>query len=78
MGLPVKDYRLGDLEERIIIYTDRLVDIITASIVTIHSALEGEKPFEEILQAIPKYGKNDQTLERYLNYHQEIHRLMQR
>ena len=29
LGLPVKDYTLGTLEERIIIYADRLVDIIT-------------------------------------------------
>ncbi len=37
LGLPVKDYTLGTLEERIIIYADRLVDIITDGIVTIHS-----------------------------------------
>ena len=78
LGLPVKDYTLGTLEERIIIYADRLVDIITDGIVTIHSELEAEERFEEILRTIPKYGKNDQTLERYFNYHQEIQMVMQR
>jgi len=78
LGLPVKDYTLGTLEERIIIYADRLVDIITDGIVTIHTELEAEERFEEILREIPKYGKNDQTLDRYLNYHQEIQNLVQR
>lgn len=78
LGLPVKDYTLGTLEERIIIYADRLVDIITDGIVTIHSELEAEGRFEEILKTIPKYGKNDQTLDRYLNYHHEIQNLVQR
>lgn len=78
LGLPVKDYTLHRLEERIIIYADRLVDIITDGIVAIHSESEAEERFEEILRTIPKYGKNDQTLERYLTYHQEIQRLVQR
>lgn len=77
LGLPIKDYTLGKLEERIIIYADRLVDIITDGIVTIHSELEAEERFEEILRTIPKYGKNDRTLERYLKYHQEIQKLVQ-
>ena len=78
LGLPVKDYTLGTLEERIIIYAERLVDIITDGIVTLKNEREAEERFEEILRTIPKYGKNDQTLDRYLNYHQEIQRLMQR
>jgi len=78
LGLPVKDYTLGSLEERIIIYADRLVDIITDGIVKLHSELEAEEQFEKILRTIPKYGKNDQTLERFLNYHQEIQNLVRR
>jgi uncharacterized protein len=78
LGLPVKDYTLHRLEERIIIYADRLVDIITDGIVDIREEREAEERFEEILRTIPKYGKNDQTLGRYLNYHQEIQKLMQR
>lgn len=72
LGLPVKDYTLGSPEERIIIYADRLVDIITDGIVVLSEEKEAEERFEEILRTIPKYGKNDTTLERYLNYHREI------
>lgn len=75
LGLPVKDYTLGKLEERIIIYADRLVDIITEGIVPLKNEQEAEDRFEEILRTIPKYGKNEKTLERYLGYHQEIRNL---
>lgn len=76
LSLPVKDYTLHTLEERIIIYADRLVDIITEDIVKIGAEIEAEDHFEEILKTIPKYGKNDITLSRYLNYHREIQGLM--
>jgi uncharacterized protein len=72
LGLPVKDYTLSSLEERIIIYADRLVDIITDGIVSIADEKEAEERFEEILRNIPKYEKNERTLERYLRYHEEI------
>jgi uncharacterized protein len=72
LGLPVKDYTLSTLEERIIIYADRLVDIITDGIVAIRDEKEAEERFEEILRTIPKYGKNDKTLDRYLGYYAEI------
>jgi uncharacterized protein len=64
------------LEERIIIYADRLVDIITEDMVTISWEIEAEDRFEEILSTIPKYGKNEITLSRYLKYHQEIQDLL--
>ncbi len=76
LGLPVKDYTLHTLEERIIIYADRLVDIITEDIVRIKEEIEAEERFGEILRTIPKYGKNDITLSRYLNYHREIQGLL--
>ena len=76
LGLPVKDYTLHTLEERIIIYADRLVDIITEDIVQTDEEIEAEERFEEILSTIPKYGKNDITLSRYLSYHREIQALM--
>lgn len=76
LGLPVKDYTLKALEERIVIYADRLVDIITDGIVEIKSESEAEKKFEEILKTYPKYGKNEKTLMRYLGYHSEIQGLM--
>lgn len=78
LGLPVKDYTLKTLEEKIVIYADRLVDIITDGIVDLRGdELEAERRFEEILREYPKYGKNEKTLERYLRYHRVIQELMQ-
>ncbi len=76
LGLPDRDYRLGRLEERIIIYADRLVDIIYDGIVEIRNQQEAEDRFEEILRTYPKYGKNELTLNRYLGYHAEIQGLI--
>jgi uncharacterized protein len=76
LGLPVKDYTLNTLEERIVIYADRLVDIIMDGIISIRSEQEAEDRFEEFLRTFPKYGKNEITLNRYLGYHQEIQRLI--
>lgn len=78
LNLPVKDYTLKRLEERIIIYADRIVDIITDGIVEINDEREAEGRFEEILTTVPKYGKNEITLRRYLGYHREIQGLMNR
>lgn len=78
LGLPVKDYSLGRLEERIIIYADRLVDIITEGIVDLDGDEKvAERQFAEILRSYPRYGKNEVTLERYLGYHGEIQGLME-
>ena len=76
LGLPVKDYALKALEERIVIYADRLVDIITDGIVEIKSESEAETRFEDILKTYPKYGKSVKTLMRYLGYHLENQGLM--
>jgi uncharacterized protein len=78
LGLPVKDYTLRRLEERIVIYADRLVDIIYDGIVTLKTESESETRFEDILRTYPKYGKNAITLERYLGYHREIQGLMKK
>lgn len=78
LNLPVKNYTLRKIEERIVIYADRLVDIIMDGIVEIKNEKEAEDRFEEILKTIPKYGKNDVTLARYLGYHQEIQALIKR
>lgn len=78
LGLPVKDYTLRRLEERIVIYADRLVDIITDGIVTINDESEAESGFEDILSTYPKYGKNEITLNRYFAYHREIQGLMKK
>jgi uncharacterized protein len=74
LGLPVKDYRLKSAEEEIVIYADRLVDIITDGVVNTEE--EAEQRFEEILKNNIKYGKNDITLKRYLDYHREIQAMM--
>lgn len=76
LNLPVKDYTLRRLEERIIIYADRLVDIIYDGVVMLKSDSESETRFEEILRTYPKYGKNAITLDRYVGYHREIQGLM--
>lgn len=78
LGLPVKDYTLRRLEERIVIYADRLVDIIHDGIVKVASEREAEDRFEDILRTYPKYGKNQVTLDRYLGYHREIQGLMKK
>jgi uncharacterized protein len=78
LGLPVKDYTLRRVEERIVIYADRLVDIIHDGIVPVKSEREAEERFEDILRTYPKYGKNAITLDRYLGYHREIQGLMKK
>jgi uncharacterized protein len=78
LGLPVKDYALKTLEEKIVIYADRLLDIITDGIIVIHDEAEAEKRFEEILRKWEKYGKNEITLNRYIGYHREIQELIVR
>ena len=74
--MPVRDYTLRTIEEKIVIYADRLVDIITDGIVPIKAESEAEARFEEILKEYPKYGKNEKTLHRYLSYHREIQKLL--
>ncbi|HMK42757.1 MAG TPA: HDIG domain-containing protein [Dissulfurispiraceae bacterium] len=77
LNLPVKDYALSSLEEKIIIYADRLVDIITDGVVKIGSEHEAEARFEEFIHDVPKYHKTQATYERYLGYHREIQGLIQ-
>lgn len=76
LGLPEKDYTLRTLEERIIVYADRLVDIIMDGVVKKES--EAEERFEEILSTNTRYGKNETTLQRYLGYHREIQGLIRK
>ncbi len=76
LGVPVKDYTLHLLEERVVIYADRLVDIIHDGVVRIDDELEAETNFKEILKNEIKYGKNDITAQRYFGYHDEIQSLM--
>ncbi len=68
--------KISQLEERIISYADRLVDIIHDGIVEIKDELDAELHFKEILQDNIKYGKDDITTHRYFSYHDEIQGLM--
>jgi uncharacterized protein len=77
LGLPIRDYTLRTLEERIVIYADRIVDIIWDGIEKVSSQQDAEDRFMAILEGNIKYGKNAQTLARYRNYHTEIQGLMQ-
>lgn len=76
LGLPIRDYTLRALEERIVIYADRLVDIIWDGIEKVASQQDAEDRFMAILEGNLKYGKNARTLERYRSYHDEIQGLM--
>jgi len=76
LGLPVKDYTLHQLEEKVVIYADRLVDIIHDGIVQIVNEKDAEARFKEILRDEIKYGKNDTTTQRYYRYHDAIQNLI--
>ena len=75
-GLPDRDYTPHRIEERIIIYADRLVDIITDGYISLRDDHQAEEDFEHLLVRHPKYGKNDITRERYIGYHREIQGLI--
>ena len=75
-GLPDRDYTPHRIEERVIIYADRLVDIITDGYISLKDDHEAEEDFENLLLKHPKYGKNKITQERYIGYHREIQNLI--
>ena len=75
-GLPQQDYTLGKLEERIIAYADKLVDIITKVGVHRQDRRYAEEHFEQILKANIEFGKSELTMRRYCSYHREIQGLL--
>ncbi|MHB8879884.1 MAG: universal stress protein [Thermodesulfovibrionales bacterium] len=77
LGLPDRDYTPHRIEERIVIYADRLVDIIADGYINLRDDREAEEDFENLLVKHPKYGKNNITRERYIGYHREIQNLIQ-
>lgn len=77
LGLPVRDYTLRTVEEKLVVYSDRLVDIYTDGIVPNTDEQDAELRFVEILRHYVKYGKNPATLERYAGLHRELHEMMQ-
>jgi len=76
LGLPVRDYTLRSVEEKIVVYSDRLTDIYTDGIVPNTNENDAENRFVEILHQYDKYGKSPVTLERYVVMHREIHAWM--
>jgi len=76
LDLPVVDYTPRLLEERIILYADRLIDIITEGFFNFQNDQEAEQRFEEIITHYRGYGKDKPTSDRYLGYHREISRLI--
>lgn len=74
--LPAVDYTPRLLEERIILYADRLVDILTEGFFTFSSEEQAEDQFEEIVTSHRAYGKDKLTSARYVEYHREIAELI--
>jgi len=78
LGLPSKDYSPSRLEEKIVIYSDKLVDIISHPDRIVDSEIEAEHRFKEILEQYPKLAKSEKAFQRHLAYHEEIQRLIKR
>ena len=78
LDLPEVDYTPRLLEERIILYADRLVDILTEGFFTFASEQEAERLFEEIVTTHRAYGKDKLTSARYVAYHREISEMVRK
>lgn len=78
LDLPAVDYTPRLLEERIILYADRLVDILTEGFFAFADEREAEARFEEIVTTHRAYGKDQLTSARYVAYHREIATLIER
>jgi uncharacterized protein len=72
LDLPAVDYTPRLLEERIILYADRLVDILTEGFFAFENEQEAEEQFEKIVTTHRAYGKDKLTSARYVDYHREI------
>jgi uncharacterized protein len=76
LGLPVKDYAPTRLEEKIVIYADKLSDIVSHPDGLVSTDVEAEERFTELLKAYPALSKGDKPLARHIKYHEEIQALM--
>ncbi|MBI5569043.1 MAG: HDIG domain-containing protein [Desulfomonile tiedjei] len=74
--LPVKDYSAKTLEEKIVIYADKLVDIVSHPDGIVSSDAEAEAGFPEILASHPRFAKGDKPMARLIRIHEEIQGLM--
>ena len=77
LDLPDIDYTPRLIEERIILYADRLIDILTEGVFTFQNDQEAESRFEEIITHYQGYGKDKLTSNRYLAYHREISKMIE-
>ena len=75
-GIPVKDYTPRTLEEKIVVYADKLVDILSSTEKVVSSEIEAERLFEEILRTNPRLSKSAKAAERQIRNHLEIQSLM--
>jgi uncharacterized protein len=76
LGLPAKDYTPTCMEEKIVIYADKLSDIVSHPDGLVSSDAEAEERFAEILKAYPALNKGARPLVRHLKYHEEIQGLI--
>ncbi len=76
LGLLQEDCSAHGLEAKIVIYADKLVDIITAEHGLVSTEPEAEARFEEILRSRPGLAKGDKALDRLLRYRAEIRDLI--
>lgn len=67
LGLPEKDYNPTRIEEKIVIYADKLSDIISHPDGLVSSDAEAEERFTEVLKAYPALNKGEKPLARHLN-----------
>lgn len=78
LGLPQKDYTPSRLEERIVIYADKLSDITAHPDGLVSGEADAEQRFAEILKANPALNKGEGPLARHVHYHEEIQGLMKK
>jgi uncharacterized protein len=71
-GIPEKDYAPETLEEKIVVYADKLVDIIYSPDQVVPSEMEAEKRFAEILTVHPNLAKSHEAAQRQIRNHLEI------
>ncbi len=71
-GIPEKDYTPETLEEKIVVYADKLVDIIYSPDQVVSSETEAETRFTEILTAHPNLAKSKEAAQRQIRNHLEI------
>ena len=76
LGLPEKDYAPTRIEEKIVIYADKLSDTVSHPDGLASTDEQAEERFGKILKAHPGLSKGDRPLVRHLQRHEEIQNIM--